>query len=52
MSERTPKQIKKKESQNKYMEKLKDIKVRVPLEYYDTIEEYLTEKAKKKRLPK
>jgi len=29
------------------MEKLKDIKVRVPLEYYDTIEEHLKEKKKR-----
>lgn len=52
MVERTPEQMKKKESQDKYMEKLKDIKVRVPLEYYDTIEEHLKEKAKKEETDK
>ena len=52
MAERTPEQMKKKESQDAYMAKLKDIKVRVPLEYYDTIEEHLEEKAKKEKTDK
>lgn len=52
MAERTPEQQKKKESQDAYMAKLKDIKVRVPLEYYDTIEEHLEEKAEKEKTDK
>ena len=41
MADRTPEQQKKKESQDAYMAKLKDIKVRVPLDYYDVIDNHL-----------
>lgn len=35
-----PRTDKQKDSQNAYMEKLQDIKVRVPKEYYDKIQSY------------
>lgn len=41
MAEKTPEQQRKKESQDNYMKKLKDIKVRVPLDYYDVIDNHL-----------
>lgn len=41
MAERTEKQ---KDSQDAYMEKIQDIKVRVPKEYFDKIKNYATSK--------
>lgn len=41
MASRTKKQ---KESQDNYMEKLQDIKIRVPKEYYNKIKEYAESK--------
>ena len=46
MAERTPEQQKKKESQDAYMAKLKDIKIRVPLDYFDIIKEHVKKKNK------
>ena len=47
MAERTPEQQKKKKSQDAYMSKLKDIKIRVPLDYFDIIKKHV-EKIDKK----
>ena len=46
MAERTPEQQKKKKSQDAYMAKLKDIKIRVPLDYFDIIKEHVKKKNK------